>query len=94
MVGGTNTTTPNRDIVIKTHMDQLQRVSYIHPKLMALQYPLLFPSGEDEYHNKIPFTHADPNVQKDGDMISMKDYYCYRLQIRDNEAMLLSLQPY
>lgn len=47
MVGGRNTTTPNRDIVIETHMDTLQRVSYIHPKLMALQYPLLFPNGED-----------------------------------------------
>lgn len=43
MVGGTDTTTPNRDIIVKTHMDSLQRVSYIHPKLMSLQYPLLSP---------------------------------------------------
>lgn len=75
MIGGTNTTTPNRDIVIETHMDRLQRVSYIHPKLMAFQYPLLFPNGEDRYHNKIPFTHANPDAEKEGDMISMKDFY-------------------
>lgn len=73
MVGGSNTTTANRDIIIETHMDRLQRVSYIHPKLMAFQYPLLFPNGEDGYHNKIPFRSLDNNSEKDGDMISMKD---------------------
>lgn len=71
-------------------MDKLQRVSYIHPKYIALQYPLFFPNVEDLYHNKIPFRHADPNVMKYGDMISMKDYYFYKFQVRDNEGMSFS----
>ncbi|KAK1383270.1 hypothetical protein POM88_021005 [Heracleum sosnowskyi] len=78
---------PDRDIIVEANKDVFQRVSYIHPKLMALQYPLLFPLGEDGYHDKIPKQSANlPNL-KDSDMISMKTYYSYRFQIRDNEAM-------
>lgn len=52
MVGSTSNTTPDRDIIIEPKMGKLERVSYIHPKFMALQYPLLFPNGEDGYHHK------------------------------------------
>lgn len=87
MVGGTDTTTPNHDIIVKYHMDRLQCVSYIHPKLMSLQYLLLFPNGEGGCHNKIPFQITDPGSNKEGDMISMKDFYSYRFQVRDNEGI-------
>ncbi|KAK1393741.1 hypothetical protein POM88_012797 [Heracleum sosnowskyi] len=87
MVGSSNNTTPDRDIIIHPKMEKLKRVSYIHPKLMALQYPILFPTGEDGYHNKIKFQSAAEDSDKERDMISMKDYYSYRLQIRDNEGM-------
>ncbi|KAK1397385.1 hypothetical protein POM88_007248 [Heracleum sosnowskyi] len=42
---------------------------------------------KDGYHNKIPFTSAPPNTLNDRDMISMKDYYSYRFQVRENEGM-------
>ncbi|KAK1387262.1 hypothetical protein POM88_015440 [Heracleum sosnowskyi] len=34
---------------------------------------------------------ADPDSEKDGDMISMKDYYSYRFQVRQNEGMTARL---
>uniref|UniRef100_A0A6N2LTF1 ATP-dependent DNA helicase n=1 Tax=Salix viminalis TaxID=40686 RepID=A0A6N2LTF1_SALVM len=37
-----------RDIIIESSSCGLQRISKLHPKFMALQYPLLFPFGEDE----------------------------------------------
>lgn len=85
MIGSSDNTTANRDIIIKPKMGNLRRVSYVHPKFMALQYPHLFPDGEDGYHDKIPFQRADPHEPKNRDMISMKDYYSYRFQVRDNE---------
>ncbi|KAK1352145.1 hypothetical protein POM88_053649 [Heracleum sosnowskyi] len=99
MVGSSSKTTPDRDIIVErkkpldrdiiveANKDFFQRVSYIHPKLMALQYPLLFPLGEDGYHDKIPKQSANLANLKDSDMISMKTYYSYRFQIRDNEAL-------
>lgn len=47
MVGDTDDTCGQRDIVVHDKIKGLVRISYVHPKLMALQYPLLFPHGED-----------------------------------------------
>ncbi|XP_074336273.1 uncharacterized protein LOC141673427 [Apium graveolens] len=55
MVGDTEETCDDRDIVVNEKGKGLVRVSYVHPKLMALQYLLLFPCGEDGFHPKIKF---------------------------------------
>jgi hypothetical protein len=38
-----------RDIIVEFKDMGLQRISDIHPRLMSLQYPLLFPFGEDGF---------------------------------------------
>ena len=86
MVGSSSNTTADRDVIVQAKSGKLQRVSYIHPKIMALQYPLLFPNGEDGYHDKIPFHSADLMNLKDRDFISLKDYYAYQFQIRQNQC--------
>ncbi|XP_074364745.1 uncharacterized protein LOC141705756 [Apium graveolens] len=59
MVGDTKDTCGERDIVVHDKIKGLVRVSYVHPKLMALQYPLLFSRGEDGLHPKIKFQKND-----------------------------------
>nr|GEV19385.1 AT hook motif-containing protein, putative [Tanacetum cinerariifolium] len=44
---------PIRDIVVCKKDSPSKRISELHPSYMALQYPLLFPYGEDGYHEKI-----------------------------------------
>lgn len=39
-----------RYIVIHNKKNGLQRISKLHPLYMVMQYPLLFPYGEDGYH--------------------------------------------
>ena len=36
-----------RDIIVNHKSNGLQRISDLHPSFMAMQYPLLFPYGED-----------------------------------------------
>ena len=38
-----------RDIIVENRSNILQRITKLHPSYMSLQYPLLFPYGEDEY---------------------------------------------
>ncbi|XP_074364747.1 uncharacterized protein LOC141705758 [Apium graveolens] len=59
MVGDTKDTCGESDIVVHDKIKGLVRVSYVHPKLMALQYPLLFSRGEDGLHPKIKFQKND-----------------------------------
>ncbi|GKA24180.1 helicase [Tanacetum coccineum] len=46
---------PSRDIVVNKNNEGPQRISELHPSYMALQYPLLFPYGEDEFHKNIEY---------------------------------------
>ncbi|XP_017217515.2 uncharacterized protein LOC108195093 [Daucus carota subsp. sativus] len=86
MVGDLEDTCGERDIVIHSKKHGLQRISDIHPKLMALQYPLLFPAGEDGYSDDIPYQKTKNNEGKKRQRVTMKEYYSYRLQVRHNEG--------
>ena len=44
---------PTRDIVVSNKDEGLKRISELHSEYMALQYPLLFPYGEEGFHEKI-----------------------------------------
>lgn len=77
-----------RDIVIHSHEEGLQRISDIHPKLMALQYPLLFPHGDDGFHINLCFGSSEKKSRKKRSLISQKDYYSYKFMVRLNEGIL------
>ena len=42
-----------RDIVIEKDPGDLQHINELHPAYLPLQYPLLFPYGEDGYRDNI-----------------------------------------
>ncbi|XP_074373334.1 uncharacterized protein LOC141713698 [Apium graveolens] len=86
MVGDTEETCGDRDIVVNEKGKGLVRVSYIHPKLMALQYPLLFPRGEDGFHPKIKFEKTADSSCKPRGFLSLKNYYSYTFQIRESDG--------
>ncbi|XP_074363854.1 uncharacterized protein LOC141704500 [Apium graveolens] len=87
IVGDTEDTCGFRDIVIDDKIEGLVRASYVHPKLMAVQYPLLFPRGEDGFHPRIKFIKGAENATRSRGYLSMKDYYQYTLHVRSNEGM-------
>ncbi|KAK1404591.1 hypothetical protein POM88_004196 [Heracleum sosnowskyi] len=87
MVGDMDDTDGSRDIIIDSHIKGLERISYIHLKLMALHYPILFPHGCDGFHKKIPFGKVDDKSGKKREFISMKEYYSYKFQVRTDEAI-------
>ncbi|GJS02537.1 helicase [Tanacetum coccineum] len=78
-----------RDIVVDSKDGGPKRISELHPSYMALQYPLLFPYGEDRFHEKIPYhNNAGARKTKRG-FVSMKEYYAYIIQQRSNQANTL-----
>ncbi|CAN1294066.1 hypothetical protein LINPERPRIM_LOCUS22310 [Linum perenne] len=43
------------DIIIQHQSNELERITFYHPSLMALQYPILFPYGEADWHANIMY---------------------------------------
>lgn len=74
----------NRSIKI-THRDNtVSRISDIHRLYDALQYPLIFWQGQDEYH--INIKQCDPiNGNELSKKVSSMNYYAHRLMIRHNQ---------
>ncbi|XP_074346471.1 uncharacterized protein LOC141685257 [Apium graveolens] len=70
---------------------KLEWISSVHPLLMALQYPILFPFGEDGYHDEITYVDSETQTKKKRKRITMKEYYSYRLQVRKNEGLHVRL---
>jgi hypothetical protein len=79
-----------RDIVVEYKNMVPQRISEIHPKLMSMQYPLLFPYGEDGFRLEIPYKKAN-GAEKSQKYVTLSEYYAFYLQQRPNQGMSLFL---
>jgi hypothetical protein len=77
-----------RDIIVGYKDMVLQRISKIHPKLMSLQYPLLFPYGEDGFSLEISYNY-EAGVQYKREYLTMLHYYVYYLHQRQDESLSL-----
>ncbi|KAL6572840.1 hypothetical protein OROHE_002316 [Orobanche hederae] len=78
-----------RDIIVNNKDTGPQRISELHPDYMALQYPLLFPYGEAEFHEKISYHSNTGNRKTTRDFVTMKEYYAYMIQRRNNQGNTL-----
>ncbi|XP_074373466.1 uncharacterized protein LOC141713790 [Apium graveolens] len=104
LVGDSDDTCPFRDIVVQTKERYLKRVFETCKHFMHLQYPSLFPYGDDGFHLKIPLhnkKHQCQDVETDNDQnpdethhrttVTMREYYAYKLMIRPDKGMNLHL---
>ena len=79
-----------RDIIVELRKNGLQRISNLHPSFMFMTYPLIHPYGEDGYNvgiNTGDFIDKTYKQQK----LTMRDFYCFRIQQRLNEGKNLLL---
>ncbi|XP_035831868.1 uncharacterized protein LOC110869885 [Helianthus annuus] len=61
----------------------------IHPSYLALQYPILFPYGDDGYRINIPHREFGPNTKKTRPTCTMREFFAYRIQDRHNKFSLI-----
>ena len=72
IVGDLNTENCERDIIVENKSSGLQHIYGSHLSYMALQYPLLFPYGEDGYRSNIPSKNFDGTRSKKRESITMR----------------------
>nr|KAJ0204953.1 hypothetical protein LSAT_V11C500241710 [Lactuca sativa] len=89
IIGDISDSIEKRDIVVQTKNGCRQRISELHPSYLPLQYPLLFPYGDDGYsvdilHRGALFTTNSKRVK-----CTMREYFAYRIQDRDHSFSLI-----
>ncbi|XP_074291255.1 uncharacterized protein LOC141618030 [Silene latifolia] len=91
IVGDAGGANAGRDIIVEHKEKGLKRINELHPSFIALQYPLLFPYGEDGYHVEIEYYEDVNQKKKTGKRkrVTMREYYAYRIQQRVKEGYAL-----
>ena len=79
----------HRDIIVEHKKNGLQRITELHPSFMALQYPLLFPYGEDGFRKGIRHRNMQNGRTYKRQTMTMRQYYAFRLQQRVGESQIL-----
>ncbi|KAK9665879.1 hypothetical protein RND81_14G142400 [Saponaria officinalis] len=97
IVGDIENTIEKRDILIERQCGTLNRISELHPSYLALQYPLLFPYGEDGFRTGIPHSQVSidsKTSENPRNKLTMREWLAFRLQDRsaelESQTLLLS----
>ncbi|KAL7091157.1 hypothetical protein ACP275_12G088400 [Erythranthe tilingii] len=92
IVGDFDSADGERDIIVEIQSGLLRRISLLSPAYLPLQYPLLFPRGEDGYREDIPLRDSNKVFSKRRQKVSMREFMSYRIQdrTRENDVILYS----
>ncbi|OMP10298.1 hypothetical protein COLO4_04637 [Corchorus olitorius] len=71
-----------RDIIVEHWSGELQHISITHPLYMSMQYPILFPYGDDGFTVGIPYADSPLKQRPHRKTVSMREYYSYIIQQR------------
>jgi len=92
IVGDFEDSEDGRDIVVREKDGMLQRIHETHSKYIPLQYPLLFPFGEDQYQEHIERNElTSTGTVKKRVRVSVREFVAFRLQERTLEDSVLFL---
>lgn len=75
----------DRDVVVETLSELLQRISTFKPAYWPFQYPLLFTRGEYEFKGDISFKENSNASTKKIKFITQLEWVAYRIQQRATE---------
>ncbi|XP_019179625.1 PREDICTED: uncharacterized protein LOC109174851 [Ipomoea nil] len=89
IVGDLDPNMGERDILVESKAGHFQRITELNPAYLPLQYPLLFPYGEDGYRDDIQFTNVEGRSSNARSKLSPREYFSFRLQGRFNEMSTL-----
>jgi len=76
----------SRDVIIQKRDGTLQRKNGTHLSYMALQYPLLFSYGTDDWSQDIP-RRSTSNTSTS--IVTMREFYAFQIQDRVGESAVV-----
>ncbi|XP_057414959.1 uncharacterized protein LOC130709848 [Lotus japonicus] len=92
IVGDFDSSDCGRDIVLRTVEGTLQRIYETHSCFLPLQYPLLFPYGEEGFAEKMGFggINYDSSIHK-RENLSLREWVAFRIHERQFESKRITL---
>ncbi|XP_019155261.1 PREDICTED: uncharacterized protein LOC109152142 [Ipomoea nil] len=89
IVGDLEPTMGERDILVECKTGGLKRISELNPAYLPLQYPILFPYGEDGFKEDIRFSTTLTKQNWSRKSVSQREYFAFRVHERLTEISTL-----
>ena len=89
IIGDFDQLSNQRDVIVEHRSEGFQRINSSHPLYMAMQYPLLFPFGEDGYRTDIKYRASGGRRKIRRNCMTMREYFAYMIQQRLNHRSTL-----
>ncbi|XP_076901087.1 uncharacterized protein LOC143555409 [Bidens hawaiensis] len=89
IVGDIGEAIDKRDIIVTTQSGALQRISELHPCYVPLQYPILFPYGEDGYRIDMAHRELRGSTKRKRKKCTMREFFSYQFQDRPHGFSLI-----
>ncbi|XP_031099686.1 uncharacterized protein LOC116003886 [Ipomoea triloba] len=89
IVGNLDPNMGMRDIIVECKSGLLKRINELNPAYLPLQYPLLFPFGEDGYRDDIQFCTNTNEVGGSRQRISPREYFAFKIHERRSQLSTL-----
>ncbi|KAF7835770.1 putative AT hook motif-containing protein [Senna tora] len=86
IVGNFDISIGERNIIVENKSRELQRTDETHPLYLPMQYPLLFPYGENEYHEYTLYRDNYMSEDRKQRHLTLRQYFAYKLQDRQRTA--------
>ena len=77
LIVGDVDTGSKRDIILERQSGRLKRISEFHPSYLALQYPLLFPYGEDGFRLGVLHRETIPNKKGKMNKLTIREWLAF-----------------
>ncbi|XP_019153834.1 PREDICTED: uncharacterized protein LOC109150379 [Ipomoea nil] len=74
-----------QDIVVECRSGALKRINELNPAYLPLQYPILFPYGEDGFREDIHFATLGTKQDFARKSVSQREYFAFRIHEISNE---------
>ena len=89
IVGDIDMSVNVRDIIVEAKYKAPKRINELHASYLPLQYPILFPYGEDGYRDDIKHREETLLGTKKRKRLSIREFFAFRLMVREHEISML-----
>ncbi|KAI9084422.1 hypothetical protein K1719_033612 [Acacia pycnantha] len=89
IVGDFDNSYTKRDIIVKRQSGSLQRIDELHMAYLPLQYPLIFPYGDNGYDSSNEHAQESLSTTKKKKKLTPREYMAFRLMRRKSERSVL-----
>ncbi|KAI9104363.1 hypothetical protein K1719_022935 [Acacia pycnantha] len=78
-----------RDIIVKRQCGKLQRIDELHMAYLPLQYPLIFPYGDNGYNSSNQHALESLSATKKKRKLTPREYLAFQLMRRKSETSVI-----